>query len=773
MAEQQKTVTQLTEEINEELEEEDIPDHQDHEYDEEALEKIRAEDDRRLAEPEEPRLPDKFWKEEFEKNAEELTDYRANTKRTYYILKECTPGHESRVNLKQLGKFIPLAQIRQGKLESIKHEAFHLPVTGKYFPDFLEASGVYLFSIRFLEDYLKYHVYVSQEMEFQSIGLVNEAQRMEEYRLVLPPQYDAIIPESIRYNQAGELVYFELDESKLGEADFFTLKGFPHLLVTVKLNRVCYAGYECPRIEDFFDYEGKRDQDYQARLSGVKLREAVQKAEAKLQNAPAALKLVKTCAQTEAAAAEFRSGLAKILESFQGEAVEVVNLEQRALRLRLDLPNERVVLEEHQAEFGCMEFKVKALCEQLKQIKALLPELQLEVMQVWSEKLLSAAIKAGSVLEDYPKVHQETRMRIYLSLPELPTTNHLMIYDYKSEFQKAVEQASDLRQFELNGKDLREFDLRGKNLVGLKLSESNLRKAKFDGSNLSETEFKRCNLIGASFVRSNLTRINWVNNRLELNKFDYANLTEAKLVGSNLWQCSFIRSNLERALLKNYNFNQVYFYQSRLFDTVLQFEDYFDQASFVLADLRGAKICGIRYSHGHSIDYCDFRNADLTGATLAGDNLYEAVFTQALLSGTDLRGCGKIYYSIFRYAKCPGLKNDDDVSVWWSDFTRADLSEVQTKEGMKFLDCDLSFANFSRYKFSKFGLSQVKLVYTDLTNANLSGLDLREDNELIYPKILGAYLQGTIFREEQLKYIELDARQRKMIVINNTIDEEE
>ena len=138
MPAEQQTVTQLADEVSEEFEayeDEDAPDHEDHEYDEEALEKIRTANQQRLAEPEEPRLADKFWEEDFPKNAEELTDYSATTKQTYYIFKECTPRHESRVNLKQLGKFLPLTEIRQGKLDKLKREAFHLPVRWLLIPD--------------------------------------------------------------------------------------------------------------------------------------------------------------------------------------------------------------------------------------------------------------------------------------------------------------------------------------------------------------------------------------------------------------------------------------------------------------------------------------------------------------------------------------------------------------------------------------------------------------------------------------------------------------
>lgn len=86
------------------------------------------------------------------------------------------------------------------------------------------------------------------EIEFNHVGFYSEQGcRVEEYCLIVPEEVDCVLEGSASYDKAGRS--FEIDPDKAGQLEIFKVKGFPHLIVTAKLNRIDFGGYQCRFIQ--------------------------------------------------------------------------------------------------------------------------------------------------------------------------------------------------------------------------------------------------------------------------------------------------------------------------------------------------------------------------------------------------------------------------------------------------------------------------------------------------------------------------------------------
>ena len=185
--------------------------------------------------------------EEALRSADELVDYDTSSNKCFYVLREQPERTGDRVRLTELGKVLPLRDIRANQLQNINKEAYFIEAEGDFFPDFIEEYGIYLVSLPFLE-YLQSRLNLGN-IEYNRIAInVNQDNRSEEYALLIPEVIDAALEGSARYDKNNILEFLEIDEERVGQLEIFKLKDFPHLIVTAKLNRLAFAGYECLRL---------------------------------------------------------------------------------------------------------------------------------------------------------------------------------------------------------------------------------------------------------------------------------------------------------------------------------------------------------------------------------------------------------------------------------------------------------------------------------------------------------------------------------------------
>lgn len=200
---------------------------------------------------------------------DEIEDYSVFIHKKFYVLKSLKEyeGVNFAVKLKDLSKQLQLGDLQGKTTPDLAQEVVYIETDGNYYPDYIEEQGVFLFSQRFVQ-YLKRKINI-RDFTVKKVGLVSEnGKRVEEYSLIIPDELDCILKGTAQIDKNGGLSYFEIDEKKTGKLQIFRVKGFPHLIVTKKLNRIDFAGFTCSKIENFCDYEGERDRQYLSRLNG-------------------------------------------------------------------------------------------------------------------------------------------------------------------------------------------------------------------------------------------------------------------------------------------------------------------------------------------------------------------------------------------------------------------------------------------------------------------------------------------------------------------------
>jgi uncharacterized protein YjbI with pentapeptide repeats len=326
-----------------------------------------------------------------------------------------------------------------------------------------------------------------------------------------------------------------------------------------------------------------------------------------------------------------------------------------------------------------------------------------------------------------------------------------MVYHYYPRLQQQLMTKQNQSPPNLNGKRLWRYDFSGKRWPELKINGADLQGARFDGAQLAKAEFVNCDLTEATFRKADLKQAKFTNCKLRRTNLDRADLRGAELAGSDLYHCSFIRSNLREAKIKNQRFEKVYFEQANLFDAVFEVPGHLADGIFRLCDLRGAKFIGAPWQANSMIAGCDFRNSDLTGCRVEAHWISKSNFTMAKLSGVHFATCQLISMSNFQWSICNGI-DFGEVDFQSNDFSFVNLSQMKTMKGATFVDNNFTRASLAGYSFRSGGYLYNKLVYTDLSNSNLEGVDF-SGSYLVFPDFQGAILNDACFHKGQLPYI--------------------
>ncbi|HEX3043187.1 MAG TPA: pentapeptide repeat-containing protein [Bacillota bacterium] len=703
---------------------------------------------------------------------DEIEGFRAITRQPYYVLAELEAGRENRVVLKDLRQQLPVDELCRTNPDYNPEHGVYVEGEGEYFPDLIEENGIYLVSLPLYEE--MNNILRMRQCKRNHVGVTAEnRERMEEYCLIVPPQVDAILEGSARYDRERRLTYFEIDESKIGKQEIFRIKGFPHLIVTQKINRLAGAGYQCTRIENFFDYAGTREQLYQERQSVKRLEEVQREYEKRvkaLDKITYHYGLVRMLDQKQLCK-ELKLGIQAVLDSYSGSGISTESGSAQCFSLYWPKGQGRIDLVENTG-FTVDTFAAPTLARVCAYIDTIPDVLRSTAVQVCFEALLLCLIQELWTVDTRSALHGDRRLRICLESDLVPTTNPAMIYEYKPQLQREAEAAVGLSKLDLNGKELQGFDFRHKNCSGLKLTGCNLSLARFDGALLEKAEFVGCDLTGASFKGCNLKEAMFTKCELNRTVFDGAMMPGAVLTGSNLFHCSFIKTDLTGGRIQNLKLFQAYFYKTKLAGTEFKVKMTICNCQFRLCDLRKAQFSGDAKRSVNQMSGCDFRNSDLTEARVTLHRIAKTNFGKAKLIGADFTGCNIIQECNFRWSGCAGL-NLNGLMIEKSNFIKVDLTFLKPKSGAVFNENNFSHANLSGYDFTVAGYPFAN----DLTCANLNCCNLEEadlsTSKLINTEVEGANLNQAILSEEQLPWVKLSAKQRSEIVLAGTNEDEE
>jgi uncharacterized protein YjbI with pentapeptide repeats len=701
--------------------------------------------------------------DEYLKIGDETDDLVANS--DYYVVKEWLETPQ--LNLKELTGLLPLVTIRSGQSESLDNQSYCIEVEGEYFPDLIEANDYFLVSRRFSK-YLEEKTGSIKRLEYNGVVLVSDKhQRAEEYITLVPPELDCMVTGSAVYDVTEKLNYFELDQSKIGKHLFFKVKGFPHLMSLFKLNRIDWA-LECVRLDNYFDYAAKRDRDYQSRSAGAELTKARKDFERVVEvigERSFKHELDDFCNIYKLRQAS-ADGFKAVFGSFSGGALADNASDERFISFEISWQEGTLGLTDYcRSAFRLYRFElpfVKAVSAYL--IK--LPEkLQQPAKKLFWETLLNAVSIESKVFDKYELIHNNRRLRLFLSEAKVKCANQLLIYDFKNKFQREVETATSFVRLNLSNQDLREFDFSGKDLTGIKITGSDLSRTKLNGCLLAKAEFKDCNLTGTEFKKAQLAEAHFVSNEFDHTRFDEADLQHATITGSDLYHSNFSKANLTEAIIVSTDLLYVYFAKTKLFKTTFTVTDSIRRCVFRQCNLRNAVITA------QDLEECDFRNSDLSESRMALRRILKTNFSKTKLNGADFADCRSLTECNLRYSSCAGI-NLAGVTVNASDLGMIDLSLMKFRQGTAFCGSKLIGTNLARFDFRGAEFSQNELRFTDLSGAHLEEIDF-STCEAVFPNLEGAFLADACFDEEQLAEVKLSAKQRNEITVLVAVDADE
>jgi uncharacterized protein YjbI with pentapeptide repeats len=717
--------------------------------------------------------------DELNKLNAEIYDYQFGLVKELFVFKEPEIDKKARIKPRDLKKYLPVADLKWGNQERIKRdETFYIEVTGSYFPDFLEENQLYFISAG-LAEYLTGKIDLETVLFYKVVFYCRADGRIEEYYLLIPEEYDCIREGSVRYdNQA--VSYLEIDMLRLGDAEIFKVKGFPHLIVSVKLDRFNY-GYEYIRLENYFDYEGERDRNYQERADRRSLEEALRLFDWMADAAGMIdyINTVRSACDLELITRELRDGLEKIFNSLQianqqtGRCADNFLLFGWSERSRLiQLRNDR----DDRFSFGENQFELPSY-QKLAEVCAKLPEgLRQSAQTVAWEVILYCLTLAGETFGRQEKIHNQQRFRLYICRDDDPPVNPPLFYDFKSHWQLEVETARDLSGFDLNDRDLREYHFNGQNFSGVKVVGGDFRKAKFNNCILTKAEFWNCNFTGAEFQRCNLEESRFDGNDLGKTRFSAVNLKNALLKENDMFQAALIRTDLSGVKLIQ-DLSGAYFEQCKLSGAVVQTLNYMYQTVFRLCDLRDSRFDEVslsdRAAPGGVVNSgnklmelvkCDFTNSDLRGSKFAVDRLTGVRLIGTKLIDTDFSECNAISASDFQWSSCAGM-NLGRLRLEGNNFTGVNLALLKPRQGAVFSNNDFSNANLAGYDFTVGGYSASNnMGDANLTHCRLDGADLTTSN-IRSADFQGALLKNACFTKKQLTETELSIKQKNEIQI--------
>lgn len=234
-------------------------------------------------------------------------------------------------------------------------------------------------------------------------------------------------------------------------------------------------------------------------------------------------------------------------------------------------------------------------------------------------------------------------------------------------------------------------------------ADANLRSADFSRKNLREFYFRGCDLQGADLQEANLQEAYLARANLKGANLYGANLQEALLIRANLQRVDLQGANLQRAILNRANMEGAYLFRANFQKAELNCTD-LQRANLSGSDLRGANLF----------------TANLQGALLKGSCLQEADLQEANFCGANLNGANLERAYLKRATFGPPKE----------------FGEGQP-EG-------LAAANLTDARFQ----------YSDLSDANLTGVTSLQSDQLAGAKLLNAKLPKDIARFEGLDEVE-------------------
>lgn len=704
--------------------------------------------------------------DEFLKTRDEVVDYETTVRKDYYILREHPETGIEQIKIKNINHYFPLDEMDRSRLQLIDRASVYIEVEDGYYPDYIEENGRYFMSVPFW-GYVREKLDVG-EIEFNHVGFYSEQGcRVEEYCLIVPEEVDCVLEGSASYDKAGRLLSFEIDPDKAGQLEIFKVKGFPHLIVTAKLNRIDFGGYQCIRIENYFNYEAKRDQLYGERVGGKRLAKVLQDFETTADAIGDYDRRfsVKRVLDKYIIEKQLEAGLTAIFASYNGKPLQSSNLAERFLVFQL-LPKQGVVQLAPAQRVGFAIDSLELTC--IKQFFQLLPTLQPELVapaqDLVRETILYYAIKACHNFDKFESLHGKQRFRIYLQLIGSKSMNPPLIYDYRSPAERQTETTPSLVGQSFNAQDLREYDFSGKDLTGVSFIECNLRKANFFGCALRQAQFIRCNLTGTRFSKADLSGSKFIDNIFDRTWIDEAILKNGEISGSDLLHSSFVKTDLSGGRIRANNIRKAYFYNAKLMGVIFEVAETWEDCVFRLCDMRDAKLLGTQNQATVCMRHCDFHKANLSNCQIAIQLIAQTCFVQAALTNANLTGCESISECDFRWSNCLSL-NLAGTIICNSDFTFVNLSKMKTMKEIAFSDNNLSHTNLSGFDFGSGGYQWPNyLNNTDLSRCNLRDADL-STSYIRMPNFKDANLKGATIHEKQLQYTNITPFQRQMMKV--------
>ena len=167
------------------------------------------------------------------------------------------------------------------------------------------------------------------------------------------------------------------------------------------------------------------------------------------------------------------------------------------------------------------------------------------------------------------------------------------------------------------------------------------------------------------------------------------------------------------------------------------------EVDFSKSDLRGASLSGINLAHinlsGSNFTEANLEQANFHNAHLAWSNFSRANVSNAEFSGADLSHASlewaTAYQTSFVGVNLNGARienvqarksNFDFAKIQWASCNNSDFRESQVRN-CDFTGSDLSQANFNNCNLSKSVLTRSKLEFASLIEANLSEIQVKDE----------------------------------------------
>lgn len=307
-----------------------------------------------------------------------------------------------------------------------------------------------------------------------------------------------------------------------------------------------------------------------------------------------------------------------------------------------------------------------------------------------------------------PELREPTRARVRAAIAG------------KEDFAKLNMTGADLSRMDLRGVDLRGAFFESANLDGSDLSGATLSNAMLAHASLVDTKFHGVKLDGANFGKAKLLRTELRDCDLSNAVFELTTLEEAVLDGSTLTGARLMEAKLlrvsaqrvvgERLVFINVELQSVDFSGAKL-----------NQGTFIANDLRGSKFEGATLTAvtflNCKADGVHFDGGDLTNLRcVEGTSLNDAVFTEANLSGANLRGM-PLANADFRKATL------DKADLCECDLSGAKLYQAIAR-GTRFDVSDLRNAELMAANFMHASFARATIYGADLRGSNLHGADM-------------------------------------------------